>query len=273
MTPVFQLAALVGAAVAGAWSIFVVWYLRVRRIRPAVLALSAGRFSRPLGPTEVLPRATAARTIVNGVIERSPTQMLLWAVGVGVAIGGTIALVTYLSRVPARPPLFAAFMWPFVMMIVMAEASYRLIRQSRLLWLHVPGSRAEVLRVVETAMARRYLWITACNLSMLATVLFLKGTTPHEIGWALGLALSAALYGSYVGLAAVSGFGLLILGCLPMLIVQIAVLGINGAAGTPALAAMLTVQLLGAGSFRLLAARRWRGIDWLRFRPLRENIL
>ncbi len=264
--------ALLGAATAGAWLIFGVWYLRVRRIRPPMLT-PLGRFSRPLGPTEVLPRVTAERTVVNGVIERSPAQTLLRAIGLGVAVGATIALLTYLSRVPSRPPLFTAFMWPFVMMFVTAETTYRLVRQSRLLWLHVPGSRAEVLRVVEAAMTRRNLWITVFNLSMLATVLGLEGTTPHEIGWALALALSAALYGSYVGLAAVSGFGLLILGCLPMLIVQIVVLGTNGVASDAGVTALLAVQLVGAGSFRLLAVRRWRGIDWQRFRPLGSNIL
>ena len=266
-------AALVGAASAGAWLIFVVWYLRVRRIRPLMLAPSAGRFSRQLGPAEVLSRATAGRALMNGVIEGSPRRVWLRVIGAGVVVGGGIGLFTYLSKSSSRPPPLTGFFWPFVMMILMAELAYRLARQSRLLWLHLPGSRAEVLRAVEAAAARRYLWMTAFNLSLIAMVLALQGPALPEIGWALALALSAALYGSYVGLAAVGGFGLLILGCAPMAIIQLTVLGISGAASSLGFAATVAAQLLGAGALRLLAARRWRGIDWLSFRPLRNDFL
>ncbi len=266
-------AALIGAAGAGAWPIFAVWYLRVRHIRPPMLAPRAGRFSRQLGPTEVPSHATAVRTLMNGAIGRSPTQVLLRVVGAGIAIGAAIGLFTYLARSSNPPPPLTAFFWPFVMMIAMAESVYRLGRQSRLLWLHLPGSRADVLRVVEAAFARRYLWMTAFNLSLIAVVIGIQGSPLRELGWALGLALSAALYGSYVGLTAVRGLGVLILGCAPMAIVQLAVLGISGAPSELELAALVAAQLLGAGALRLLAARRWRGIDWLRFRPLRNDFL
>ena len=265
-------AALIGAASAGAWLIFVVWYLRVRRIRPPMLAPS-GRLSRELGPTEVLSRAAAGRALMNGVIEESPRRVWLRVIGAGVVVGGGIGLFTYLSKSSSRPPPLTAFFWPFVMMILMAELAYRLARQSRLLWLHLPGPRAEVLRAVEAATARRYLWMTAFNLSLFAMVLALQGPALRDTGWALALALSAALYGSYVGLAAVGGFGRLIFGCAPMAIIQLSVLGISGAASALGLAATVAVQLLGAGALRLLAARRWRGIDWLRFRPLRNDFL
>jgi hypothetical protein len=265
-------AVLVGAAAASAWLIFVIWYLRVRRVRPPMLT-PAGRSSRQLGPSEVLPYATAARALLSGFIESPPTRVLLQVVGTGVAIGGAIALLTHLAKPPNKPPTLTAFFWPVVMMSVMAEGIYRLVRRSRLLWLHVPGSRADVLPIVEAAMAYRYLWTVALNVSMAAMVLGLQAASPPDVGWALALALSAALYGSYVGLAAVSGFGLLILGCLPMLIVQIAVLGTSGATGALGLTAMLALQLIGAGAFRWWGARRWRGIDWSRFRPLRDAVL
>ena len=126
---------------------------------------------------------------------------------------------------------------------------------------------------MEAALGRRYLWILAFNLSLTAAALVLLGPTPREIGWPLALALSAALYGSNVGLAAIRGFTLLILGCVPMAIAQITVIGTSGAATAPELIVLLAVQLVGAAAFRLFAAQRWRKIDWLRFRPLGNNIL
>jgi hypothetical protein len=266
-----SIAALVGPAGTGAWLIFVVWYLRVRRIRPPMLT-PVGRFSRQLGPAEMPSRATAGRAVMNGVIEVSPTKMLLRAIGLGLAIGATLALVAYLARSQNRTPSFTTFIWPFVMMTATAETTYRFVRQSRLLWLQVPGSRADVLRVVEAAMGRRYLWQTAFNLSLFATLLALQGPALRDVGWALALALSAALYGSYVGLAAVRGLGLLIVGCGPMAIAQIAVLGTSGATTALEFTALLAVQLLGAVVFRLLGAQRWRRMDWMRFRPLGNNI-
>ncbi len=262
-------AAVIGVAGACAWLVFAVWFLRVRRIRPPMLTPTLW-YSRQLGPAEVLPHATARRTVMNGVIEASTAKMLLLVIGLGLVIGGAFALAAYLVKSQNGSQSLTIFVWPFVMMIVMAETTYRVVRQSRLLWLHVPGSRAEVLRVVETALVRRYLWIVAFNLAVAATVLVLQAPALREIGWAL--ALSAALYGSYVGLATIRGFRLLILGCGPMAIVQIALLGTSGATTTE-LTAMLAAQLLGTLLFRLFAARRWHRIDWLRFRPLGNNIL
>ncbi|HEY5568553.1 MAG TPA: hypothetical protein VIM81_15105 [Gammaproteobacteria bacterium] len=63
---------------------------------------------------------------------------------------------------------------------------------------------------------------------------------------------------------------LLVVGVILMFIVQGTVLTL---VGEPPSVLQLTfavaVQLAAAAFFRVLAARRWRGIDWLKFKPAR----
>jgi len=98
----------------------------------------------------------------------------------------------------------------------------------------------------------------------------LEWLAPREIGWAAALLLSAALYGCYVGLT--GDLWLTVSGCVAMLIVQIALL-LGGPASMIALTAMVAAHVLGACLFRYLATRRWRSIDWLRVRPIRQTRL
>jgi len=58
-----------------------------------------------------------------------------------------------------------------------------------------------------------------------------------------------------------------------MALLQIAILRAGGATSTSALAAMVAANLVGAGLLRYFATRRWRSIDWLAVRPIRQTRL
>jgi len=273
-----SLPGLVGAAAAGGWLIFVIWFLRARRIRPPMLLANAGVWpSRRFADGEMPTRATAARTLVRGRLAKPLVQELAWAVVMGVTLCLGLELLALLPRQvpppPSPPPELMAFIWPFWAMTGMAATTGVLVRQSRLLWLFVPGSRADVLRVVEATMARGYLWAATIIATTIAMAVALEWLAPREIGWAAALLLSAALYGCYVGLTTMRGYLLPIAGCLAMALLQVAILRTGGGASASALAAMIAAHVLGACLFRYLATRRWRSIDWLQVQPIRQTRL
>ena len=266
-----SLPGLIGAAAAAAWLIFAIWFLHVRRIRPPMLLPTGAWPSRRFADGELPTRATAARTLVRGQLDRPLAQDLAWAVVTGVVLCLGIKLLAFLPRQTPSPPTFTAFVWPFWVMTFMAAPTYVAVRQSRLLWLFVQGSRAEVLRLVETTMARHYLWAATVIATVIAMAVAFEWLAPREIGWAAALMLSAALYGYYVGLT--GGLWLAVVGCVAMLIVQIALLQTGGPTNVIALTAMVAAHVLGAALFRFLATRRWRSIDWLQVRPIRQTRL
>jgi hypothetical protein len=262
---------LVGVGAASAWLIFAVWYLRVRQIRPLMLFPAAGNPNPcPAAWAEAPSRAAAGRALVAGSLERPFTQGLMIAAALGIVVGAGAPLLSFLPGQTARPPPLTAFVWPFWVMLGMSSVAYRLVRQSRLLWLYVPGARPDVLRFVEAAIARRYGGMVILISTVAALALLLFPAAPIETAWGLALALSAALYACCLAIASVRGLALFIVGFMLMAVVQVAGLGgFEQPPRTIQLSTVVVVQLAGAVLLRALAVRRWRSIDWLQFRPVR----
>jgi hypothetical protein len=102
--------------------------------------------------------------------------------------------------------------------------------------------------------------------------LWVLDTPLNEAAWGFALMSSAALYSACLGLAAVRTVWLIAAGLIAAFAMQVGVLAVISQPQPPGVAqltAAVALQLVGAGFFRALAERRWRSIDWLKFRPLR----
>jgi hypothetical protein len=109
------------------------------------------------------------------------------------------------------------------------------------------------------------------TLVVLAYVLF--PATLAEAVWGAALMLSALFYAMCLALASVRGIKLLVVGFGLIWVAQMAVLG-GPVVAEPHIARLVTgllMHVLGGLILWGLAVRRWRGIDWLRFRPMRFN--
>jgi hypothetical protein len=222
-----------------AWATFAAWYLRVRQVRGIMLMPS--QRAAGVDTTRPVPRTVAIRTLLAS---NAPLVLLAVGVVVGVAIAGL----------------------PLTLMFLFAERSVATVRQSRLLWLRIPGSRDAVRRQVEKALWRN--WTIACAFLIVVAVVTLSplvGAGVAEVFLWFAVAAGAAIYGAYVALAAVPSVATYFWGFGSMAVLQIVLLALP----TPSLTAMVVVaELVGAALFRALAVARWRRIDWLRFKPL-----
>jgi hypothetical protein len=217
----------------------------------------------------LLARDSAIRATLAWDGHPSLVRSLLTAVGRGgTGIGLLVLVVLVMPRIGPLPSL-TSFVWPFVSMSLIGGAVYRIVGQSRVLWLKIGGGRDEVRRVIERAA-----WQTGlAAFSVVVIILLLltvqrSGVTAREFVLGLTVCTSAAVYGGYVSLAAVRGVRTQIVGFGLMALAQLALL----ARGEPAVTSVVIIaiaQLLGVASFRALALRRWRQIDWRIVQPLR----
>jgi hypothetical protein len=251
----------IGASLA--WVAFAAWFLRVRRVRPVMVtppARNAGSW------TGQLTREAAMRATIAWDGQPSLARTLLAAIGRG---GGTaIVLLIAVALLPEvdRLPYLTSFPWPFASMALVGGHVGFVVRQSRLLWLRVGGSRDQIWRHIELAAWQTGLgaFTVAMTTALIGTVAF--GTSVPELLFGVALCASAAAYGGYVALAAAPGARAQVMGFGLMAIAQLALL----ARADPALISVLLVlgaQLLGAALLRALAVRRWRKIDWRLVRP------
>jgi hypothetical protein len=158
--------------------------------------------------------------------------------------------------------------WPLAFMLLFGERSAAVVHQSRLLWLKVPGSRDAVRREIEKVLLRNW----AIGIAFLVVVAAMAVSPLVGAGAAhtlLGLAATAgaAIYGTYVAMAAVPSVATYFWGFGPMLLLQIALFA-RPAPSLTAIAAVATIELAGAALLRALVVSRWRTVDWLRLRPL-----
>ena len=222
-----------------AWATFAAWYLRVRQVRGIMLMPS--QRAAGVDTTRAVPRTVAIRTLFAS---NTPLVLLAVVVVIGVAIAGL----------------------PLALMFLFAERSVAIARQSRLLWLRIPGSRDAVRRQVEKVLWRN--WTVACAFLIVVAVVTLSplvGAGVAEVFLWFAVAAGAAIYGAYVALAAVPSVATYFWGFGSMAVLQIALLALP----TPSLTATVVVaELVGAALFRALDVARWRRIDWLRFKPL-----
>jgi hypothetical protein len=266
----FSMTAVVGVLTAATWIVFVAAYLSALRIGPMRLVAAGGKLRDGASNAPLhLSRASAGRSLLAGKLDRPLPQALAMAVGIGVAL----ALATALLRLlPGRPPptLLPTFVWPALATFAMGAAGERAVRQSRLLWLHTAGARRETLRVTEGFLARLYLFVVVVVLTLAALAPFLWPTTPLVIALLVATSASAALCAAYLVLFALGGVLISIVGFVALLIAQLAFLPVSAA---PAQGALLLIglQLGAAVVLRFAAVRRWRAVDWLRFKPFREQ--
>jgi len=179
---------IVAVASVGAWVAFAIWYLRARYVRPVLWVTTAdpARSAWPWGaaalPTE-LTRAAAVRVLLAGHVQRPLAQQLLIAAGIGALLCLVAPLLQYLPGQQTTTPPFTRFLWPFYAMLIMAFATHPLVRQSRFLWLRVPGARGEVLKLVERMVARLYARVAVAIVAFVLFALWVLGTPLGEAAW------------------------------------------------------------------------------------------
>ena len=285
---------IVAVASLGAWTAFVTWYLRVRRIRPVLL------ITETHGWTEIwrrkasrqqkrwpahLTRGSAIGILLwGGRVQPNLPRQLLNAAALGAFLNLVVPLLWYLlpDQTPTRPP-FTMFVWSFYAMLFTSFAALLIVQQSRRVWLRVPGSRTRVFRSVEREMARLYLRAITLIAALVAVSTWVFETPPTEAVWGFALMASAALYSMCMGLVSVRTAWPVALGLLVMTLLQVAVLGVErdqlATSRVAALlgieleaqqvGALLAIQLAAAAVLRAVAELRWRSVDWLRLRPKR----
>lgn len=252
------------AAAVLAWAVFAAWYLRVRTIGPvAFIPLRQIGASHRVESDGPQGRDAAIRALLAA---RPPPSIRDLLAVVGTALAAVIFLV---AVTPAtRMFAFTSFVWPFAFMGIVGALAARTVHRSRLLWLHVPGARQDVRRIVE-----RSLWRTwAMTLPFLALVAALYasplgGATAMELLGGVALAAAAAVYGAYVMFAAVPSVATQICGFGLMGAAYLALLW-RAAPSPPVVVALTAAAIVGALLLRALALRRWESIDWLRVRPI-----
>ena len=270
---------IVAVAAASAWLAFAIWYLRTRHIRPVLLLTSTRGWTelwrhkaeRPVKRwPEDLTRAHAVGILLSGRVLRAFPQRLVIAAAAGALLCLVASLLRYMPGQQPAAPRFTSFVWAFYAMFFVALWAHQIARQSRRVWLSVPGPRVQVFRLVERTMARLFAIALSCITALVLVSLWLHETPPSEVAWGIALMASAALYSVCMGLASVRSTWLIAGGVLIMTIVQAVVLeAVQKPAGTAQIVAVIGIQLAAAAAFRILAALRWRDIDWLKFRPQR----
>ena len=179
---------IVAVASVGARVVFATWYLRARYVRPVLRVATAdsARSAWPWGaaalPSE-LTRAVAVRMLLAGHVQRPLAQQLLIAAGIGALLCLVAPLLQYLPGQQTTTPPFTRFLWPFYAMVIMAFGTHPLVRQSRFLWLRVPGARGEVLKLVERMVARLYARVAVAIVAFVLFALWVLGTPLGEAAW------------------------------------------------------------------------------------------
>jgi hypothetical protein len=253
------------ATAIGAWAIFAAWYLRVRQVRP--VTLMPQHRAVELEAARPVPRAIAIRTLLassrppaafqeTGYRPTTPLRFLVWAVVITVLMTG----LRFVS--------LTGVFWPLTLMLLYGERSLAIVRQSRLVWLKIPGSRDAVRVEIEKVLWRN-LGFGAAILAIVAAIAASPLVGAGAARALLGLAVTAgaALYGTYVAMAAVTSVATYLWAFGPMVLLQIVLLG-RAEPSLTAVAVVAGLELAGAALLRLLAIRRWRSVDWLRLRPL-----
>jgi hypothetical protein len=253
------------AAALGAWVTFAVWYLRVRQVRPVMLMPQQRAAS--VDAARPVPRTVAIRTLLVANA-RVPSLR-------GMSFRTTplrfFALVLTLAGLTLGLRFFSltSTFWPLAFMLFFGERSAAIVRQSRLLWLNIPGSRDAVRSEIEKVLWRN-LGFGAALLVVVAAIAASPLVGAGAARALLGLAVTAgaALYGTYVAMAAVpSVVATYLCGFAPVVLLQVVLLA-RAEPSLTAVAVVTGVELAGAVLVRALAIRRWRTLDWLRMRPL-----
>jgi hypothetical protein len=252
------------ATALGAWVIFAAWYLRVRQVR-GIAPMPESRSG--IDATRPVLRTVAIRVLLAPNTPRAADQIRLrnapWLLA-------TLVIMFLIAF------SLTSFVAPLMLMVMSAQPSLIIVRQSRLLWLRIPGARDAVRSQVERALWRNLAmgcWVLVVAAAIAASPLMGHGAAEIALGFAL--AAGASIYAAYVALAAVRGISTYVWGLGSMALLQIGLLVLSvvfsevfSPHSLTAPAVVAAVELAGAALLRALAVRRWRTVDWLRFKPL-----
>ncbi len=253
------------AAALGAWAIFAAWYLSVRQVRPVMLMPQQRAVA--VDATRPVPRAVAIRTLLaSNPLRTAPQTGGLRTAGFRAPVSLLVGPITLAVLFPQA--YSCTLLWALAFMLFSGERSGAIVRQSRLLWLQVPGSRDAVRSEIEKVLWRN-LGFGVAFLVVIAAISAspLVGASPARALLVLAMTASAAIYATYVAMAAVPNVATYLWGFIPMAALQIVLL----ARSEPSLTAVAIItgtELTSAALLRLLAIRRWRTVDWLRLKPL-----
>jgi hypothetical protein len=254
------------AAAFGAWAIFAAWYLRVRQVRPVMLMPQQRAVG--LDAARPVPRTVAIRAFLASSATRAAAQGTATGFRLTprtlVALAIALAVLSTDLRFIFLPSVF----WPLTATLLFGERSVAIVRQSRLLWLNIPGARDAVRTEVEKVLWR-HLSFGAAFLVVVAAIAASPFVGAGASRALLGLAMTAgaAIYGTYVAMAAVPNPATHLWGFGSIALLQLMLL-VRPQPSLAAMAVVAAVELSGAALLRALAVRRWRTVDWLRLRPL-----
>ena len=255
----------------GVWLIFAVWYLRAPRVRGVMLTpqgRSGVEAAQPVSRTVAL-RVLLAPNAPRGTDRRISPRNAAFLLAV------LLVFVVFITQSLRSMPL-TSFVWPAVLTIVFAQGAVAVVRQSRLLWLRIPGSRDAVRAQIERALWRNVAMMCAWLVVVAAIAASpLVGHSAAEVALGFALLVGAAIYASYVALAAVTGIATYVWAFGSMALLHVALLWyweVLSARSLTTVTVVAAVELAGAALLRALAVRRWRTVDWLRFRPLKSLV-
>jgi hypothetical protein len=268
----------------GAWAVFAAWYLRVPQVRGVMLGpqpRSGVDATRPV-PRNIAIRVLLGSTAGNTERQITPRNALL-------VLAVLVAFMTLITNV-LRSASLTSFLWPLMLMVMVGAPSVAVVRQSRLLWLRIPGARDAVRRAIEQVLWRS-LAVVGGFLVVVAAIAAspLVGQGAAEVALGFALLAGAAIYATYVALAAVPSratylwaygsmglllFALNVLSSLSPTAWSLetrAIAAVETAGSLKTVAIVTAIELAGAALLRILAVRRWRTLDWFRFKPLSSS--
>jgi hypothetical protein len=260
-------------------SLFAVWYVRVRRIAPPQSDFVTLWF---VGSNSGHATAASRRAAINTYLLRQPSvvratrdQLAFW-----VLINAMVLWVLAIARQHTHG--HADFgLGPVIMVSCLSSIGNYLGRtvagDSRHVWIRAGCSRVELFRAAE-----RLTW--TCLAILGAGVLVLSAAEwillPHgDHDWPFLFVVSLAMVvcNTYLGLMnfnGVSGVDLadtVLSAVIVFLVLCYAFVFPDEPGAATARFVIAVAEVVGAFALRALALRRWRRVDWLKFRPRRTS--
>jgi hypothetical protein len=259
-------------------SLFAVWYVRVRRIAPPQSHFAPRWF---VGSNSSHATAASRRAAINtyllgqpSVVRATRDQLAFW-----VLINALVLWVLTFARQHTQG--HADFgLGPVIMVFCLSSIGNYLGRtvagDSRHVWIRAGFSRDELFRAAE-----RLTW--TCLAILGAGVLVLSAAEwillphgDHDWRFLFVVLLAMVVCNTYLGLMNFNGVsGVLadavLSAVIVFLVLYYAFLFPDEPGAATARFVIAVAEVIGAFALRALALRRWRRVDWLKFRPRRTS--
>lgn len=262
------------------WVLFSFVYLRNRPIQPvgahrpsAALQSLDDSLLRSMPPD--IRASRAATALLTGRIARPLVQGLVMIAVLGIIL---VPLALWLTGDVDAPGLTRLLTHglPLALATEMFALANRTARRARTLWLKVGATRGELFRRTEAELLRVAAPMMVAAIVIPLCFFAIRTDMPSEsVLWVFSLAVGNGLFACYLGLMFVRGFRAadivgIAAGLAAVAYAAWLLLGLE-TMDPLRMTSVLVFQLLGAAACRGVARRRWRRIDWFRFRPLRFN--